>query len=182
MIPAGYMAKHVSLRPQWLKAHWVSDVYSVSNCISKTFAEYIGAWMHNGYWFFDSPEIIRELAHARSVDLTSTSLFYYEVHDLEFDAPSREWRSFVPEASFKTQVVVPDEKELTGYDVVTFSFGNSAECSPLSCNALADEMQTNQHCLLSTLEQARQLLEWGRFDNTEPGPYRIFAVHSVRWP
>ena len=77
---------------------------------------------------------------------------------------------------------MPDEKELTGYDVVTFSFGNSAECSPLSCNALADEMQTNQHCLLSTLEQARQLLEWGRFDNTEPGPYRIFAVHSVRWP
>ena len=182
MIPVGYMAKRVSLHPDWLQTERVVDIYSVSNCISKDFADYIPYWKHNGYWFFDSPEIIRELAHARSVDLTSTSLFYYEVHDLEFDAPTREWRSFVPEASFKTQVVVPDEKELTGYDVVTFSFGNSAECSPLSCNALADEMQTNQHCLLSTLEQARQLLEWGRFDNTEPGPYRIFAVHSVRWP
>lgn len=78
--------------------------------------------------------------------------------------------------------VLPAERALEGYDVVTFSVRTSAECSPLSCNSLAAEVQTNQHCLLASLEQARQLLEDGKFKNTEPGPYRIFAVYSTEWP
>ena len=71
---------------------------------------------------------------------------------------------------------------LEGYDVVTFSARTSAECSPLSCNVLAAEMETNEHCLLPSFERAAQLLEEGRFTNAEPGPYRVFAVHSVSWP
>ena len=182
MIPVGYMAKRVSIRPAWIKAECVADVYSVSSCVSKDFADYISYWKHNGYWFFDSPEIIRELAQENSIDLTDTSLFYYEVHELEFDDTKGQWKSFAAEPSFTTRVVVPMEKVLEGYDVVTFSVRTSAECSPLSCNSLATEVQTNQHCLLASLDQAQQLLEHGRFRNTEPGPYRIFAVYSSKWP
>lgn len=69
-----------------------------------------------------------------------------------------------------------------GYDVVTFSTGNSAECSPLSCNSVAREVGTNEHCLLICLEEAKRLLEEGKFKNSEPGPFRIFAVYSVPWP
>ena len=182
MIPAGYMAKRVRPRPDWLHAARVVDVYSVSGCTSNDFADYIDFWKHNGYWLFDSPAIIRQVAQAHSIDLAGTSLFYYEVHELEFHAPARQWVTFQPEPSFPIQVVVPPVKDLEGYDVVTFTVGARAECSPLSCNALASEVETNPHCLLASLEQARRLLETGQFTHAEPGPYRIFAVYSLDWP
>ena len=50
-------------RAQWIKAERVSDIYSVSGCVSKNFADYINYWKHNGYWFFDSPRIIQLLEH-----------------------------------------------------------------------------------------------------------------------
>lgn len=56
MLPAGYMSKRVVRKPGWLKANGVDDIYSVSGCVSKDFADYITSWKHNGYWFFDSPE------------------------------------------------------------------------------------------------------------------------------
>lgn len=85
------------------------------------------------------------------------------------------------EPSFKTEVVPPPAKVLEGYDVVTFSAGTRAECSPLSCNGLAADIEVNRHCLLASFERAKQLLEEGRFKNTEPGPYRVFAVYSTEW-
>ena len=182
MIPAGFMAKLVSARPDWLKAERVTDIYSVSNCISNEFADYINYWKHNGYWFFDSPEIIRRVAEEHSLDLTKTSLFYYEVHELEFIESEASWEPFAPESSFTTQIVEPKTKRLEGYDVVTFYVHSSPEHSPLSCNSLATEVETNEHCLLSSLEHAQKMLEQGVFKNSEPGPYRIFAVYSMQWP
>jgi hypothetical protein len=182
MIPVGYMAKRVAVRPDWIKAERVVDIYSVSGCVSKDFADYIDYWKHNGYWFFDSPQTILQLAEQNALDLTGTKLFYYEVHDREFDNAKGQWMTFQPEASFKTHVALPAQKALEGYDVVTFFAKTSAECSPLSCNSLAAELEANQHCLLSSLEAAQQLLEEGKFKTTEPGPYRIFAVYSTEWP
>jgi len=182
MISVGYMAKRVSFRPEWINAQRVEDIYSVSGCVSKDFADYIKYWKHNGYWFFDSPEIIRQLSEQQSIDLTAARLFFYEVHELEFDDAEGQWIPFKPEPSFPTHVVPPTEKALEGYDVVTFSVRTSAECSPLSCNLLATEVKTNRHCLLPSLEHAQQLLLAGQFKNTEPGPYRIFAVYSTEWP
>ena len=180
MIPVGYMAKRVVVRPDWLKAERVYDIYSVSGCVSEDFADYFNFWKHNGYCFFDSPRIVQWLAQQNTIDLTGTKLFYYEVYDREFDETGGQWVTFKPESSFKTEVVLPTEKALEGYDVVTFT--NSTECSPLSCNSLATEVETNQHCLFSSLERAKQLLEEGMFKDTEPGPYRIFAVYSTEWP
>src|SRR5215207_4424603 len=72
MMPVGYMAKQVIPRPEWLQAQQVVDIYSVSSCMSKNFADYIKFWKHNGYWFFDSPNIIQQLAHEQSIDLSET--------------------------------------------------------------------------------------------------------------
>lgn len=182
MIPAGYMAKQIATRPDWLKADRVTDIYSVSNCVSDDFADYINYWKHNGYWFFDSPETIQELAKEKSLDLTNTKLFYYEVHELEYSEKEKAWKPFGPEPSFNTQIIFPVTRQLEGFDVVTFYVHTSPECSPLSCNSLASEVETNEHCLLPTFEKAKQLLDEGKFDNSEPGPYRIFAVYSVQWP
>lgn len=180
MIPAGYLAKRVVARPEWLPAERVSSIYSVSGCVSADFADYIEFWRHNGYWLFDSPDIIIDIARKNQIDLSGTTLFFYEVYEQQFDGG--EWTSFEPEPSFGTNVSVPGAKVLEGYDVVTFWARTSPECSPLSCNSLASEVETNARCLLKSFEQARTLLESGAFTRSEPGPYRIFAVYSVAWP
>jgi hypothetical protein len=183
MVPAGYMAKRVEhAHPkflEWIRAPHISEIYSVSNCMCDDFADYIRHWKHNGYWFFDSPGKIREVAKEASASLEGTILFYYEVHESEFDGST--WCSWYPEASFRTNVVQPSSKHLEGFDVVTFSVKTSPECSPLSCNGLAKELATNQHCLFATFEAAESALNTGAFKDAEPGPYRIFAVYSVPW-
>ena len=180
MIPIGYMAKRSRKKPESFEVASVADIYSVSSCVNDDFADYIQFWKHNGFWFFDSPEIILEVANENSIELKGALLFYYEAHELEFDG--EKWRSFAPEPSMKTDIKIPRQKRLEGFDVVTFSVGNSAECSPLSCNGLAEEIPTNCHCLLESFESAEYLLNSGRFVGCEPGPYRVFAVYSVDWP
>src|SRR5262245_1307876 len=84
MIPAGYMAKIVEKKPDWLKAPNVHDVYSASACVSGVFVNYINYWKHNGWWFFNSPKIIKELAAKHGLDLTQTTFFYYELFERQF--------------------------------------------------------------------------------------------------
>jgi hypothetical protein len=182
LIPAGYMAKRVAARPDWLSADRVKDIYSVSGCISEDFADDISFWQHNGYWFFDSPQAIQRLAQEASIDLAGTTLFYYEAHDRQFDDERDEWTTFEPDGSVRTSVQALAQKVLQGIDVVSVSMGAAPECSPLSCNSLASEVETNEHCLLPALDSAKLLLERGAFRNCEPGPYRIFAVHTPPWP
>ena len=178
MIPVGYMAKRVAPRPEWLKAPQVQDIYSVSNCVSKDFMDYIKFWRHNGYWLFDRPQIIQELARQNSIDLKDLTFFYYEAYEKEFDDEQRQWLSFEP-SDFLTEILRPRKKEFQGYDVVSFSVGTNPECSPLSCNHLAIEIKTNSHCLFNSFEEAKGDLELGRFDHSEPGPFRIFAVYTI---
>jgi len=112
MVPAGYMAKRVVARPDWLPAERVSSIYSVSGCVSENFADYINFWKHNGYWLFDSPDVIIEVARENNIDLAETTLFYYEVHDLQLNSGAS--KSIVPEPSFGTNVSVPQAKVLEG--------------------------------------------------------------------
>jgi hypothetical protein len=180
MIPVGYMAKNVYRKADWLEKAHVIDIYSVSSCISENFADYIHFWKHNGYWFFDSPRIIKNIAAENSIELEGTSLFYYEAFEQQFDDES--WQPWGPESSFPTNVVPPSQKRLEGFDVVTFYVKNSPECSPLSCNSMAKEIPTNAHCLFASFDEAKINIDNGAFKNSEPGPYRIFAVYSVDWP
>ena len=180
MIPVGYMAKRVCERPEFLHAPVVVDIYSVSSCVSDYFADYINSWKHNGYWLFDSPEIIQTVAKENSIDLNGAELFYYEAHELQFDG--QVWRTFAPEPSFPLNVKRLPQKKLKGFDVVTFQGGNAPQHSPLSCNSLAEKIPTNSHCLLDSFEVAESHLNSGGFAGGEPGPYRIFAVYSVDWP
>jgi hypothetical protein len=180
MVPVGYMAKRLYKRPEWLKAPHVDEIYSVSGCISEDFADYIPYWKHNGYWFFDSPEIIKSLAKENTIQFEGTSLFYYEVFEMEFDG--ERWSGWLPEPSFPTNVVQPAAKQLGGFDVVSFYARTNPECSPLSCNSMAEELRVNNHCLFDYFDEAERNLNNGAFKNAEPGPYRIFAVYSVNWP
>jgi hypothetical protein len=179
MIPVGYLYKIVAPRPGWIDAGTVVDICSVSNCILDAFADYVHFWEHNGCWLFDSPAIIESIASREGIDLSKTSLFYYEAHDEEFDGTSGVWRKFGPEPSFVTNVEQPHDKQALGFDVVTFWAGTGPECSPLSCNAVAEDMPVNRHCLFDSFEAAKQAIDGGAFANTEPGSFRIMAVFAI---
>ncbi|MEN8219225.1 MAG: hypothetical protein ABFS56_23260 [Pseudomonadota bacterium] len=179
MIPVGYMAKRVATKPDWLKTSQVEDIYSVSSCISEDFCDYINYWKHNGYWLFDSPETIKTLAKKNNIALSKTTMFYYEAYELQSYEDEPIWEEYYPEDSFSTNVVEPKEKTLMGYDVVSFYAGNAPECSYLSCNQMAEKIEVNRHCLLETLDKAKELINKKAFIGGEPGPCRIFAVFKV---
>lgn len=178
MTPAGYIAKKVHIDAGWLKNPAVKDVCSVSNCISETFCDYIPHWKHNGYWLFDAPELISVVAEAAGVEITGYTIFYYEVHEQQYDADCKEWQSFSAEPELQTNVRAPAEKQLLGFDVVSFSTQAAPECSPLSCNGLAGQATVNRHCLFDTFEVAYGFAQSDALNNAEPGPYRIFAVYA----
>lgn len=179
MIPAGYMLKKVERNPGWLKNSNVKDIYSLSSCISSDFADYIEFWEHNGYWLFNSPEIIYSLVEQHDIDITNTQLFYYEVYEYQSYEDEPIWESFSPCPSFLTAVKVPKSKILEGFDVVSVTNENLAECSYLSCNHLAEELKVNQHCLFDSFDEAKEAIENVAFKGCEPGPCRIYAVYSL---
>jgi hypothetical protein len=173
------MAKNISSRPDRIKAPQVIDVFSVSDCVSENFADYVPFWKHNSYWFFDSPEIIKSIAAENLIPLEGTSLFYYEVYEMEFDG--ERWSPWSPEVSFPTNVIVPPGKRLEGFDVVNFTARTTPECSGLSCSSLAEKLRTNCHALFNSFDDAYTNVDNGGFNDAEPGPYRIFSVYSVDW-
>jgi hypothetical protein len=61
-IPLEYIAKRVTVGSEWINAGDVINIDSVSNCLSSDFADFINFWKHNGCWFFDTPQVILELA------------------------------------------------------------------------------------------------------------------------
>jgi len=179
MRPLGYLYKRVANRPDWLIAHGVDDIYSLSSCVSEDFADYVNYWRHNGYWLFDSPAVMESICAEHAIPLEGLKLFYYEAHEEEYDDRSKEWVTYEPEASFGTNVIEPTHKSLEGFDVTSFSVHTSPECSPLSCNSAAETIETNVHCLFNTFEEAFRAIESQAFASMEPGPYRIIAVYSA---
>ena len=100
------------------------------------------------------------------------------MHGQQVDEERRVWQPFEPDPAFITKVEVPAHKQLLGFDVVSFDAQTAPECSPLSCNNLAEAVDVNEHCLLPSFESAGKLLEGGTFDNSEPGPFRVFGVYA----
>ncbi len=178
-IPAGYMAKFVVKRPEWLKASQVVDIYSVSACSSADFMDYVNHWKHNGYWLFNRPEDILQLAKAEGINIEDLSWFYYEYYALQYDEFEQRWESFAPEDAFDTCVKEPEKSTCMGYDVVTFECQNTPECSYLSCNHMAEQLDTNAHCLFASFEAAKAAVESDVFMGCEPGPVRIVRVHQI---
>ena len=179
MIPVGYMAKRIPTQaPDWLKAPTVRDIYSVSCCVNADLTEDVPRWKLNGYGLFNSPEEMVSVAKSEGLDLHGMSLFYYEAFEREFDG--EEWFPIAADSEYQNQVLVPLAKRLEGFDVVTCCDGPNSH-SPLSCNSVAAEVSTNEHCLLKTKEDAEMALTSQTLADSEPGPYRIYAVYSTDW-
>lgn len=179
MYALGYLYKKVASNSGWIETPRVKDVYALSGCVTEPFCDYIKYWKHNGFWLFDNPRIMEGLAKEHAISLEGLALFYYEAFEKQYDEHKRVWEDYFPEKFFPTNVEAPDSKKLEGFDVVCYACANSPECSPLSCNALAEHVPTNEHCLIATFDEAWGAVDGGKFDGSEPGPFRIVAVYSV---
>jgi hypothetical protein len=128
---------------------------------------------------------MERVAKENTLDLAGMTLFYYEVFEKQYDEDSTQWSIFNPEPSFPTNVEVPKLSQLAklsqleGYDVTTFAVGTSPECSPLSCNGLAARIAVDPPLSLRVVRTGEISLKAGKFDDSEPGPFRIFAVHTL---
>jgi hypothetical protein len=67
---AGHPAAPLEIQLQCqLQLSWRVAGVNVSSCFSEDFTDYINYWKHNGYWFFDSPEIITIVAREHSIPI-----------------------------------------------------------------------------------------------------------------
>ena len=191
MVPAGYLLKYISPPPGWLTPglNHIKDVCSVADCVNDNVIDVQGAWLHNGFGLANNPEILATLAVDAGADVSTATLFYYTAYELElesdgwsFDATCWRPRVRARSAAIDDIVQLPAEScaiSLIGYDVVVF--GDFLEHSPLSCNSVAEQLPVNEHCLMSTVEEAVAAIDGGAFgDGCEEGTYTIFAVHLVR--
>lgn len=179
MTPLGYIARRIAQRPDWLAVAHVQEICSVTNCISKDFADYTTYWRHNGYWLFDHPEVIADICREHALDMSGLRFFYLESDLTQFDPDNKQWVSFTPDDSFSTCVQKAGDAQLLGYDVVTIHGCTTPEHSPLSCNHLASRLPVNKHCLIDNLSDACDYIVRGAFANSEPGLLRIVAVHEI---
>lgn len=179
MTPLGYIAKRIAPRPDWLAVSHVQEIFSIANCVSKEFADYVHYWKHNGYWLFDRPEWIVDICHENMIDMSDLTFLYLESDLTQFDPDRKQWVRFEPNASFSTCVKKMDNTRLLGYDVTTLHCCETPEHSPLSCNHLAHSLPVNQYCLIDNLDDARHYITQGAFANSEPGFLRIIAVHRL---
>lgn len=179
MTPLGYIARRVIPRPGWLNAPHVESIYSVANCMSEDFADYIEFWRHNGHWLFDRPSIITDICEESCIEISGLTFLYLESELIQYDADQKKWMAYEPDSSFSTDVTKAHDAKLLGYDVTTSYYSPKPEHSPLSCNHIASVVPVNKYCLIDHLDEDRNHIENGAFVSSEPGHLRVIAVHEI---
>jgi hypothetical protein len=166
---AGYFAKRVTPRPEWLAAPHIREIWSVSDCVAKGPEDWIDHWQHNTSTLFDTPELAASVIppEQRPAFAIVAYRFWGRIFDegeeleLDDDLPSLP----APDPSF----------ERLGFDAVGRD-DNNFMCSPLSCNHAATTFQANEHCLFATLDEAIAGARAFSSGEWEPGPYYIVEV------
>ena len=173
MIPAGYFARRVKPKPDHLPAPDVREICSVSECISPGADNWIASWRHNSLGWFNS--IDDALSVVPAGQRSEFRLFAYRLHPEVFRGGERQ--------AFELPVDVQPEPLRAGFRSIGFDSaskssaeGQSLECSPLSCNGLAEELPVNEHCLFPALDAAIAGAARFAVEQPEPGDYYVVEV------
>ena len=177
MIDAGFFVKRIEPKPEYLQAAGVREICSVSNCISAGPEDWISFWLHNDLgWFNRIADALRVIPTGHEAEYR---LFAYRVYPEVFTGEGR--------VSLKLAEDV--EPEPIGADFTSLGFDSASssmpsilgfECSPLSCNAMAEEISANEYCLFATLEEALAGAERFAAEQPEPGDYWVIEVLERR--
>lgn len=176
----GFLAKRVAARPEGLGAPAVERICSVSECQSSAPLDRIETMTFNGAGLYDTEA--EALAVVPEAERADHELHGYRAHPFLFDAGVEE--VFDPREIWPEPAQEPDLSgyERLGFDVVGWGETGFFECSPLSCQGLAERIPVNRHCLVDDLEAAREL---GRGlgpgdDDVEPVTYHVVEVLARR--
>lgn len=166
----GYFPKKVVHRPDWLKAAGVTAIRSVSTCISKAPEGWIQSWTHNDLFIYSTRAAAA--AVVPQAELGQYELHAYRMLPSVFDHGERR---AIELPKLGVEPLAP-EFQSVGFDAVSRSWASTFDCSPLSCNLMAQEIATNEHCLLSNLAVAEEVAHRFAREEPEPGPYYVLEV------
>jgi hypothetical protein len=173
MIDAGYFPKRIAARPDGFSVAGVREIASVSHCISSGPEDWVDHWRHNELGWFNT------VADARSVvadaERALFRLFAYRLESVAY----REGNpiDIVIPPDVRPDPIGPEFVE-RGFDVVSKSMEVIVgfDCSPLSCNLLAEEIPTNEFCLFPSRDAAAAAAQAFSIDGPEPGDYYVVQV------
>jgi hypothetical protein len=165
----GYVSKQLTPPPPNFEPTGLREIASVSNCIADRPDGWVTLWRHNDWFLYDSPELAREVAQECAA--YRWPVVAYLAHPMEF-GPDGE----VPISITTTARPMPEYFHLLGWDVVSRSVTREFECSPLSCNGLANEVQVNELCLLDSEAGAIDFARRCATEQPEPGNYSVIEV------
>ncbi len=156
--------------PEGLKPCGVEEICSVSSCMSPAPENWINHWRHNELWAYDTQEIawsvvLPELQHA-------FHLYAYAMYPLRFIHGEQQPFS-IPELNVQPW---PKSFIRLGYDGVSRSLDTNFECSPLSCNGMAERFAANRYCLIDSEQKGFELAQRFSESEPEPGPYHVVEV------
>lgn len=170
LIFVGYFPKKIAPAVEAMALPGVSEIWSVSNCISGGPDGWISRWLHNDCGAYDTLELALSVVPAE--ELESFVVLAYRVWCEEFGEGGTQPIALI---GVTPPATLPSGYGVVGYDAVSASCGQF-ECSPLSCNGGAKEYSVNSRCLFETLEEAIiAATEFAR-GPWEPGPYRVVEV------
>ena len=165
----GYISKPVAAPPADFAPHGLREIASVSNCIVGRPDGWLTLWRHNDWFVYDSPELAREIA--RECGAYDWPVLAYLVYPVEF-RPEGE----VPISVQSAASPMPASFQLLGWDVANRLFAPDFECSPLSCNGLAQTVPVNEFCLVESEQEAIDLARRCAREQPEPGTYFVVEV------
>jgi hypothetical protein len=173
MIDAGFFAKRIAPKPESLNAQGVREICSVSECISSGPEKWIELWLHNDLgWFNRIADAVRAIPPGEK---SHYRLFAYRLYPEVFTKSGRVPFE-IPESVQPDPI--PGEFRRLGFDSANKSMGSvlGLECSPLSCNGMADELTVNEFCLFAELSDAIAGAERFAAEQPEPGDYYVVEV------
>ena len=177
MIDAGFFMKRIEQAPEGMRLPGVREICSASHCISSAAENWIESWLHNDLGWFN------RIADAQSVVRpehgTGFRLFAYRLHPQKFTADGRV--PIVLPEDVRPEAIGPEFRSL-GFDASSKTMDSvlGFECSPLSCNAMAEEIPVNEYCLFATLDEAIAGAERFVLEQPEPGDYYVIEVLERR--
>ena len=173
MIDAGFFVKRIEGKPDNMRAPGVIEICSVSGCLSSPPKKWIESWRHNDFGWFN--HIADALSVVPAGDESRYRLFAYRLYPEVFTAqgrvPIRVPENVRPEP-------IPAGFRRLGFDSASKSMERvlGFECSPLSCNLMATEINANQFCLFADLDRAIAGAERFAAEQPEPGDYYVVEV------
>lgn len=165
----GYFPKKIAIRPDWLPQR-IMEVCSASCCLSKGPDNWIEHWTHNELFLYSTQAAA--ISVIPEADRSKFEIHAYRMLPVAFNKGERQP---IDHPILSVEPIAQDFQSV-GFDAVASSCGSGFECSPLSCNCLAGEIDTNEFCLLKTLAMAEEVALRFSLEEPEPGPYYVVEV------